>query len=426
MSIPAQRISILFVDDETHVLEGLRRMLRGLRDEWDMVFTDSGNAAVALLGARGFDVVVTDLRLPGRDGVELLATVKALHPRAVRLVLSGHTDAPSMLRAAGVAQQYLAKPCDADLLKATIARALALRSLLHDERLVQLVGRIGTLPSMPSAYQELMACLGSPRPSLADAGRIVARDPAMSVKVLQLVNSAYFGLRQPVTAVGRAVSYLGMESLMALALGHGLFAECKPCRIPGFSFERLWDRSLAVAMTARQLARHEALDPRGQDDAFLAGMLHDLGTLLLAAELPDQYALVANRREPAAPGRAAAELAVFSATHAEVGAYLLGLWGLPNPVVEAVAFHEEPCRGPTPGLSLAGIVHVAQALAGDPDTATVDPIWVDSLCRSDPWATWRLAAAGTGPPDSVNHAVTGCTTDADSMGGVGVARGMQA
>lgn len=424
MDTRGQRTSVLFVDDESHVLEGLQRMLRGLRDEWDMVFTDSGNAALALLGERGFDVVVTDLHLPGKDGVELLSAVKALHPRAVRLMLSGQTDAASMLRAAGVAQQYLAKPCNADLLKATIARALALRSLLQDERLARLVGRIATLPSMPAAYQELVACLASPHSSLADAGRIVARDPAMSVKILQLVNSAFFGLPRPITAVERAVSYLGMETLMALALGHGLFAELKPSSIPGFSFERLWDRSLAVAMTARLLARQEGLDARSQDDAFLAGMLHDLGTLLLAAEQPEQYALVAGHAD--AGGRAALELSVFNATHAEVGAYLLGLWGLPDPVMEAVAFHEAPARAPTQGMSLAGIVHVAQVLAAGGEGAAVDQAWVDSLGRSEPWAAWAGAGPGTSRPDSVNQAVTGHATGADSIGGLGVARGWQA
>jgi HD-like signal output (HDOD) protein len=240
------------------------------------------------------------------------------------------------------------------------------------------------------------------------------------------VNSAYFGLSRPITAVERAVSYLGMETLMALALGHGLFAALKPSRIPGFSFERLWDRSLAVALTARQLASQEGLDARSQDDAFLAGMLHDLGTLLLAAEMPEQYARVAGTADPGAGGRAALEISVFNATHAEVGAYLLGLWGLPDPVMEAVAFHEEPARAPTRGMSLAGIVHVAQALVAGSEAAPVDQAWVDSLGRSEPWAAWAGAGQGTGLPDSVNQAITGQAAGADSMGGISVARGLQA
>ena len=351
---------------------------------------------------RRFDVVVSDMRMPGMDGAELLTHVKDSYPDVVRLILSGHADTQSVMRAVGAAHQYLSKPCDAGILKTTVARAFALKSLLSDERLTRLVGQVDTVPSMPSSYRDLLACLQSPDASLVDAAKIVAKDPAMTVKLLQLVNSAYFGLARQVNSVDRAVNYLGLDTLMSLVLAHGIFSECKPSAVPGVSLERLWSRSLNVAAAARLLAKHARLDAKAQDDAFLAGILQDIGTLLLVAEMSGQYTESLERFRQGGVTRAAVETEIFGASHAEIGAYLIGLWGLPDPIVEAVAFHELPSSGPTPGLSLAGIVHVAERLIDNPadsaaaPPADIDNAWLGSLGNPGAWKEFATAWAGAG------------------------------
>jgi HD-like signal output (HDOD) protein/CheY-like chemotaxis protein len=381
------RLRVLFVDDEPRVLDGMRRMLHGLRDAWDMEFVGSAGEALARLRAPALppDVVVTDMRMPGMDGGELLERVRAEQPHTVRLILSGHTDARAVLRSVNGTHQFLAKPCDPDRLRATIDRACRLRRVLAEPVVHRLAGAVGALPSVPAIYRELVACLQAPNATLTDVGRIVARDVAMTAKLLQLVNSAWVGLPRAVTSAERAAAVLGLDTLMALVLGHGLFAT--PCLAPAVAARvaALREHSLATAVAARSLATVLGSDAAGREHAFLAGMLHDAGGLLLATSGPLPGLAAATPHA----GEAAAERTAHGTSHAELGAYLLGIWGLPDPVVEAVAWHEDPAAaGAGAGPGLATIVHLADRLAAA-GSAGDDP--------ADPalgFAPGALAAAG--------------------------------
>ena len=346
-------IRIVFVDDDANVLAAIRRTMHSMRAEWSMEFASGAAAALESLAKLPADVIVSDMRMPGMDGWQLLAEVKRLYPQTVRLILSGQADSSSIMRSIGVAQQYLAKPCESTSLKAAIAQTQVLKNLLSCDRLAELVGHVGTLPSTPVAFQEILTCLQQPSPSLAEAASIIGRDAAMTANVMKLVNSAFFGARQTITSVDRAVTYLGLDTLGALAVGHSVFNGGAPNRIAGFSLARLWEHSLQTAIAARTIARHEKQTAARADEAFLAGVLHDVGKVVYAT------------RPATAPDPAASDgviLAQMEAHHAEVGAYLLGLWGFPNPIVGAVALHHTPNLGSGEGLSLAGLVHVADRL----------------------------------------------------------------
>lgn len=392
---------ILFVDDEPNIREGMRRMLRTMRNEWEMEFAESGEAALGLIAEwrsaqKPFDVVVSDMRMPGMDGADLLARVKEVSPDSVRLILSGHSDTASIMKTVGNAHQYLNKPCDPDLLKRTIKRAFALRMLLRDEQLQKIVGQIGALPSLPAVYQEVMACLQQPNASLVDVGKVVGKDVGMTATLLKLVSSAFFGLSKPASTVERAVSFLGLDTLIALALAQGIFKEAPPINVPGFSIEGLWQHSLETASAARLIAGQEGLDKSAIDDAFLAGMLHDIGKLVLAQAMPEQYGVVL---QTAGAGFVAhAEREALQTTHADVGAYLLGLWGLGDSVVESVAFHEQPGEAPTQALGLPAIVHAADRLVRFPDQADPDheQLRLDARCLNEwgmreRWPVWQTA-----------------------------------
>lgn len=343
---------IVFVDDELHILQAMGRALHAMRNEWDMEFLSSGAAALESLAKAPADVIVSDMRMPGMDGWQLLAEVKKLYPQTVRLVLSGHADPSSVMLAVGTAQLYLAKPCEAGSLKAAIVQTQMLRQLLSTDRLALLVGEVGMLPSAPTAFQEILACLQNPAASLTDAAQIIARDAAMTANIMKLVNSAFFGSRRPVTTIDRAVAYLGMDTIGALVLGHSVFQSGVATGIDGFSLEQLWQHSEQTAAAARAIALSENLSAAKADEAFLAGVLHDVGKVIFATKataLPSDMGAVDI-------------VAQMEAHHAEVGAYLLGLWGFPNSIVEAVAFHHAPKQASEKGFGLAGIVHVADRL----------------------------------------------------------------
>jgi putative nucleotidyltransferase with HDIG domain len=337
---------ILFVDDEPSLLQAMKLALHDMQGEWNMEFVSSGAAALASLAKLPADVIVTDMLMPVMDGWQLLAEVKRLYPQTSRLVLSGNADQKSIMRSVGTAQIYLAKPCGTGTLKAAIAQTQSLKGLLSSDWLAKLVGEVGSLPSPPKAFQEIMACIQNPLATLADAAKIIVRDAAMTANIMKLVNSAFFGARSRVASVDRAVAYLGLNTLSALVLGHGVFQSSAPVKIAGFSMEALWKHSQETALAARAISVAERLPAVSAEEAFLAGLLHDIGRVLFATRI-------------VSGGDDAAQMEVH---HGEVGAYLLGLWGFPNSIVEAVAYHHVPSRAAAADLSLVGIVHIADRL----------------------------------------------------------------
>jgi putative nucleotidyltransferase with HDIG domain len=359
-------IRILFVDDESNIIDAMRRSLYAMRTEWHMEFVLGGAEALTALKASPADVIVSDMRMPGMDGWQLLAEVKKLYPQTVRLILSGHAEATSIMRAVGVAHQYLAKPCESAAIKDAIVQTQKLRRLLSNDQLAALVGQVSTLPSAPKAFQEVLACLQDPAASMSDVARIIGRDVAMTANIMKMVNSAFFGVRQPITTTDRAVAYLGLDTLGALVLGHGVFKSGQATGIPGFSSERLWAHSLHTAMAARTIALHEKVSSAEAEKAFLAGVLHDVGKIVFATctiQSSDMAASVGG------------DASLMQVHHAEVGAYLLGLWGFPNPIVEAVAYHHVPSLVANERLSLAGLVHIANYLVhrGSQTPGAIEP-----------------------------------------------------
>jgi putative nucleotidyltransferase with HDIG domain len=380
-------IRIVFADDEVHILQAMQRALHHMRSEWSMVFMSSGAAALDELAKTPADVIVSDMRMPGMDGWQLLSQVKKSAPQMVRLILSGHADPASIMRAVGVAHQYLAKPCESSALKSAISQTLALRRLLSTERLAQLVGRVDMLPSAPKAFQDILACLQQPTASLADAARIVGRDAAMTANVIKLVNSAFFGSRQPITTADRAVAYLGLDTLGALVLGHSAFKSGETTGIADFSLERLWQHSLDTAMAARTVALYEKWSRPKAEEAFLAGMLHDVGKVVFATRAAIGIG------DPA--GSVADATVQMEMHHAEVGAYLLGLWGFPNCIVEAVAFHHTPSLAAGDGLTLPTLIHIADQLAhqrraecAGPFERCLEAELLEKRGLVDRWSTW--------------------------------------
>jgi HD-like signal output (HDOD) protein len=388
---------ILFVDDEPLVLQGLQRVLRSMRQEWAMEFVESGPKALERMAQLPFDVIVSDMRMPGMNGAELLNQVMRLYPKTVRLILSGHADKDLILKCVGSTHQFLSKPCEAAALKATMQRAASVETCLRNERLRQLVGQMEHLPSIPALYTEIVEALQNPDTMVEEVGAIIARDVGMTAKILKLVNSAFFGLRRRLSNPTEAAVYLGLDTIRSLVLLLSAFSQFESIKLEGFSLEALCGHSLETAAATRILARAQAADAKLADEAFAAGMLHDTGRIILAANLPDQFigALQAAAQEKLT--LAEAESKVFGANHAEVGGYLLDLWGLPVPVVEAVALHHCPRAAVEKGFTPLTAVHVANVLAHEirgrslVPVSGMDPDYLTETGLRDRVDVWRAA-----------------------------------
>jgi HD-like signal output (HDOD) protein/CheY-like chemotaxis protein len=393
---------VLFVDDEPNVLAGLQRMLRPMRKDWEMHFVTGGADALdALAGAR-FDVIVSDMRMPGLDGAGLLDEVSRTHPDVVRIVLSGQANQESILRVVGPAHQYLSKPCDAEALKAKLRQAFVLRDVLSDPAVTSLVARLRSLPSVPAVYVELMNEMRTENASLRRIGQIIEQDVAMTAKILQLVNSAFFGVRTQVASVAHAVQLLGLDLVRTLMLSAEIVSQLDGRAMKRFRLSGMWQHSLVVSRFVRLIARLERIDDDTTGHAVTAAMLHDAGRLVLASCLPDEYGAITDRAARERQPLAEIEHEVLGCTHAEVGAYLLGLWGLPDPVTVAVAWHHRPSASGAHTLGPLALVHAADALAGqllpERDDVPVPPDheFLASLPASGNYAEWKLACAAQG------------------------------
>jgi HD-like signal output (HDOD) protein len=362
---------ILFVDDEPNLLEGLQRMLRPQRREWEMTFVKGAEEALRVLERTAIDVVVTDMLMPGMDGARLLQQVHDRFPGVLRIVLSGHFDAESGLRAAPVAHQFLTKPCEPDKLKAAIDRSSQLGSVVPDEATRRLVGAIGALPSPPQTCVMLMEAFENADVSIETLAKIIDRDVAITAKLLQLVNSGFFGLGREVASVRAAINLLGLEVLKQLVLSAGVLNTFRPARtLRGFSLSQFEKHSQLTARVAGQLAGGIGAGSAG----VLAGLLHDAGKLVLATCRPQEFeralTLGLEHKRPAHQF----EYELLGTSHAEIGGYLLNLWGLPPATVDAITYHH---RLSGPGfeehkVTLRALIHVANALVHELDENSKD------------------------------------------------------
>lgn len=385
----AEPIRVLFVDDESSVLDGLRRSLRKKRDEWEMVFVDSGVAAIEAMCDSEFGVLVTDLRMPDVDGFEVLEFAKEQQPEALRIVLSGQIDFDVSLRTVSLAHQSLAKPCDREEVREAIECACTLRGLLSDPGLRQTLSAIESLPTTPHLFTKLTQMLEREDTGASDIGELLSQDIAMSAKILQVVNSAFFGLPRVVTNMTEAAAFLGQRVIRAMVLGEEAFRPFRGKGLFGLAdLEREQEHGLTVARLARDVAGPGPL----AEGAFLAGMMHDLGWTVAGCLLPDRYECFDAQRRAGARGPQV-ERNTLGATHEALGAFVLGAWGLPLEVVQSVAYHAEPQLLPHEQMSAVTAVHVATALLHEQRTADGE---TDPRPSGQPLNLEYLASLGLG------------------------------
>ena len=387
---------ILFVDDEPLVLKGLQRTLRKRRAEWETAFASTGKEALEILDQQSMDVIVSDLKMPEMDGMRLLTEVKARHPRVVRIILSGHTEHEATLRSVQYAHQNLTKPCDAEILKQTLTKLFALRDILDDESVKKIVSQIESLPSLPSIYSEITEEMQSEEPSIKKISNIISKDLSMTAKILQVVNSVFFGLSRKINRPQEAVVLLGLETIKALVLSVKIFSEFSQKNFSWFNIDELFTHSMSVSTYTKTIAKTEKLEGDLISYSLMAGLLHDLGKLILLTNFPKPYKQVLAAAQGSDRNLWDMEYEAFGTSHAEIGAYLMGLWSLDTPIIEAIAFHHCPANSMSETMGLLTAVHIGNAIDhngqpstnGNPDLL-YDAQYMDTLGIADRIPEWR-------------------------------------
>lgn len=383
---PALRNSILFVDDEPHVLEALRNLFHRRRRKWNMVFAPSAEQALESLDQCEFDLIVSDMRMPGMDGAALLERVKQQHPAVARIVLSGHADREAVIRGVLVAHQFLAKPCDVELLHGVVERTLSLQTLVPSRRMRAALGRIDRLPRRRESEGSLEAAIsrGSAIPEL-DA--MFSAEPALTAKLLHLVNSAFFGAEQSIVSLREALGYFGGQ-LHQLAIDGRVFAP-PPTLVDAVAVDATIERADLLARIARR-ATCVGVDA---DMSATIALLQEAGSLALEKIHPGHIASVAGMAAEENRSIQEIERTLLGVTHAEIGAYLLGLWGLPSCIVDGVAFHHQPALVPARYRASTVLVQATRSIAdfmmGGPRAEPLEIDLLSAFGMVEHLPTWR-------------------------------------
>lgn len=369
-------LCVLFVDDEPQTLRGLQRSIHSARLDWQVLAALNGEMALEVLARQPVDALITDLHMPGLSGRSLLAECARLHPAVLRIVLTADSEPQDMLPVLATSHTVLCKPCPVETLIGRITRAIGLRRFLNQADARTLMSGLPHLPTIPHTYLALHDEMARSDPSEAAIVAIIDADPPVAAQFLHVANSAYFAPRAPIQRTLTAVRALGFDIVRAVVLERGIIAQFDPAKLPhSFDSVGLWSHCFRVAALARRIALINGGDSGECDAAFTAGLLHDLGWLILAANRPGAYRIIAEAsRDLPIAERSAQERRHAGATHAEFAAYLLGLWGLPDRIVEAVAYHHTPLAhlDSTAVGSVAGCdgallaVHLANTLAEAP------------------------------------------------------------
>ena len=353
------KLNILFVDDEVRLINGLRRMLFRQRDSWEMYFALSGFEALDILSKNSIDILITDMRMPQMDGAELLVKIVEKYPGVIRIILSGHSDEELILKSVRTAHQFIAKPVSAEILVNSINRAMQLQGFLSNKNIADVINGIEELPSIPAIYLKLEQELNSQNVSLSKVGELISEDVSISAKILQIVNSAFFGLAKETADVISAVNILGTNIIKSIliTLKFQNFVTDKEAKY--FSLEKLWDHSQKVARIAQQVYNKFGDKTFSQKEVYAAGLLHDIGKIVLLRH--PNYIEEVIKKNP--ENLSEVETQLFNVSHAEIGAYLLGIWNLPVHLVEAVANHHNAEKFDK--VDLACSVYLANNLSKD-------------------------------------------------------------
>lgn len=389
------RKNILLVDEDILILKALKRSLRQLSDQWEITYAQNPHEALEKLELGSVDILITEVHLSTADGEHFLRSFLTKHPNAARIILTGYTAADAIFKFAGLAHQLLAKPWSDQTLIETIQRADLISRMLSDKKLKRTLNLIENFPSIPSVYLELSQKLRTGDPSLQEIGEIIIRDPSLVIKLLQIVNSPYYGLPMPVTDPQKAVALLGLDVVKGFVLTSGLFNQYEKKKIANLKIETLWQHSLKTANIVRQIAKNEHLDKEISEASFIASLLHDVGKIIVAANFPAEFQEICSRSEIESVPFWHIEQQVLGATHAQIGAYILGLWGLPLAVIQAVHEHHQPDLSEHTGIDQTALVHIANAIEktavkeSGQVPVDIDPAYIQDLHLKECIAKWQ-------------------------------------
>lgn len=393
--------NILFVDDNENIINGIKRMLRRERDKWNLFYARSGPEALDIMAQTRIDLIVTDMMMPEMQGDELLKKVALQYPSTVRIILSGYANEDALKNAINVSHQYLSKPCSSELLKETISQVFKIQSCIYNPLIIFSVGDINQLPSLPNIYQELKQEINNENSTSRSIADIFSHDIALSAKLLQLVNSPFFGLNRKISNLVEAVNLLGITQLSNLVLNTFIQESFPAVNSKHHIFlDYISSNSIRTADLAKRISLSENQTEDRPDQAYLGALLHNMGLLIFISKLPEKFDILISEIEQSDTNVTELEQQIFGFTHAEAGAYVLGLWKIPPRIIESILLQTHPDEVDYNGVNALTAVHVAAALLKPPSTHAwerlfdmeLDTHYLERIGKLDQLSHWEKLA----------------------------------
>lgn len=356
--------SVLFVFDPI-ASEQIKDYYRLCLTDYVSFETDSIEKAKSIIDSQSIDLVVSSIELPDGTGTDLHKYIYKNHNSIIRFLCSENSNKDIVYQSAGYIHQFMNMACKPKQFMKIINNAFGLRDVLANNDLHKRISGITNLPSPPEIYNQLVTEIQRDDPSIRNIANLIKKDVSITAKVLHMVNSAYFGLSTHVENPLHAVNLLGIDTIQSMVLSAGVFNLFKDPEIPGYSLDSIYTNSLVVGTSSRHLANAFGLMTKQTEDALMAGMLHDIGKLVMLSYFPEEFKKSIKLSTEESIPLFEAEKQILGVSDAEIGAHLLSLWGLPNSILEAIAHRYTPAKAPSPITNVLTAVHLGYALNHD-------------------------------------------------------------
>ncbi len=393
---------ILIIDEDSQALQDYRGALAPKSSQWDIDYAASVEEGLTAAQENKPTVIIADLSIAGGHGADILAQLEKIAPDAQRFITATEADKPKLESTLGSSFQYLPSPCPAPRLITEIQRSIAIDNWLGNDRIKELVAKMGEFPSLPPIYLKVVNALNSRHADTGAIAESISGDLAISAKVLQTVNSSFYGFDQKIANISEAINILGTDCVKNLVLAIQVFNTIGNSKDQKAITDELWHHSMSVAVAARRIVNYELKDEKAAEEAYTAGLMHDIGKLILLNAVPELFAQARELAQKNSIPQKEAEDIVIGCNHAETGAYLLARWGMPTNLTEAVALHHDPVNSFGKTFSALAAVHVANAIVhqrqkADHPSAVVSEEFLVEIGKSDSWQDWLDVTSGKKP-----------------------------
>ena len=336
---------------------------RALGKRWQLTTALDSSEALSKLDKETFSMLLVSSTVKSSDRASFEKEARRAMPRTPFIQFERQKSSEEIaFRSPQDNWQLQPKQSNTESIADQLARALLKQQLSNDPGLRLLVPKIKTLPSWRAVYHKVVKEINSPNGSLATVASLVEDDPILTARILKTANSAAFGFRRRISDPQQAVMLLGGERLKSILIFTVVLSVTEYNQCHGFNPEKFWGHSVRSAELARKIMKSNTRDQELIDAAFTAGLVHDIGRLLMAVNIPNDYGEILAEIDGNETLLQREEYRKLETSHTELGTHILESWDLPYPILEAVLWHHNHERVPSDSCTPLSAVFAADAI----------------------------------------------------------------